>query len=731
MMIIANFADYFMPASATARESGAEPDASNQSEQDFASLLAASFSPVSVPIPPEQAQPMAADSSLIRAETATAKSIDLSPVTIALPSATGGGVEISQQGTNFLPTSKEILAVQTTHSLAVGRESQVAARPAFSLAFLTQPNAESTITTEGRLAVPSGESEISVEKSVLPASSNIEAASPAKVADIVAGTSISEDDEASFTSVTSLPSATAVRVPADVTIRFETDGRTEPTTPEPIENLASPELSPLGLTAETVKIAASVVKSLVNVQQPETEALPVTNQGPEVDTIPATKISANAQAVKATEFAESEPTDTPMKAPLADSFPIPSLSSPQATSKPVASNEHAGAPTVATIDSAEPKQANLANPSTIPPLATAPTEPSPRSPQTTTQADNKGAPIQANVLPDNAPVQRAESAKIEVVTEQQKIAEPGSQVRQETLRKPIVNTEAKLAMMPKDQEVKSAPAATITSNEAKALAEIRPAAEQDATVAPAKAAEELLPDKAVKSSDATTKNFRAALTTPDSKSPLLPTVNLRPSHETASDSIAEVQTTATPAESSNEPILMGEESTAANSITPITANPLANAPTASNNHQPNEAQTIATQTIDPIIELAQTTPHRETRSLRISLNPEELGKIEVEVTRDAEGRLSAAFSAERIEAASSLTHSLGHLREMLEQAGLRVEHLEVTVTPQFQNSTGGQPGHQQQSQAQSSAPADFLPLSQTSENNPDSTEEEKLLNLRA
>jgi hypothetical protein len=141
------------------------------------------------------------------------------------------------------------------------------------------------------------------------------------------------------------------------------------------------------------------------------------------------------------------------------------------------------------------------------------------------------------------------------------------------------------------------------------------------------------------------------------------------------------------------------------------------------------APSVLSQTVPSFLDLVQQTPQQETRSLRFSLHPHELGRVEIEVTRDAEGRVSASLNADQLEAAHSLTQGIHHLRESLEQAGLVIEHLEVVTTPHSQTNTSGQ---QQQTPAPQPTPATNQALTpQPQEENLTGIEEEKLLNLRA
>jgi hypothetical protein len=96
-----------------------------------------------------------------------------------------------------------------------------------------------------------------------------------------------------------------------------------------------------------------------------------------------------------------------------------------------------------------------------------------------------------------------------------------------------------------------------------------------------------------------------------------------------------------------------------------------------------EAPPVAAQTIDPIILAAESLARRESRTIRINLHPQELGQIEVHLTRDAAGRVSARLSAERETTRHILADSIGNLRDTMERAGLVVDQLDVSLSAGF------------------------------------------------
>jgi len=110
---------------------------------------------------------------------------------------------------------------------------------------------------------------------------------------------------------------------------------------------------------------------------------------------------------------------------------------------------------------------------------------------------------------------------------------------------------------------------------------------------------------------------------------------------------------------------------------------------------------ITGQIINPLLAASETLRHRETRTLRLNLQPEDLGQVEVQITRHAAGQFSARLSAEHEFARHALADGLGQLRAALEQAGLPVERLEVSIGPGLHFGTSGQTQNQSQSESQS------------------------------
>ena len=80
----------------------------------------------------------------------------------------------------------------------------------------------------------------------------------------------------------------------------------------------------------------------------------------------------------------------------------------------------------------------------------------------------------------------------------------------------------------------------------------------------------------------------------------------------------------------------------------------------------------------------------ETQSLSMQLHPQSLGRVNVEVVSKA-GQITAQFEAENASVRAALEGHIAELKQTLEQRGLRVESVEVTVAShQFeQNLMGG------------------------------------------
>lgn len=111
-----------------------------------------------------------------------------------------------------------------------------------------------------------------------------------------------------------------------------------------------------------------------------------------------------------------------------------------------------------------------------------------------------------------------------------------------------------------------------------------------------------------------------------------------------------------------------------------------------------DAPTVISQTAGQVITVAERMAHRETRAISLSLNPKDLGRLEVRITRDDDGRVSAQFTAEHEMTRHALREGLTDLRQTLERAGLPVDRLEIKAsTPDPGQFTGSAHGQSQQS----------------------------------
>jgi flagellar hook-length control protein FliK len=92
-------------------------------------------------------------------------------------------------------------------------------------------------------------------------------------------------------------------------------------------------------------------------------------------------------------------------------------------------------------------------------------------------------------------------------------------------------------------------------------------------------------------------------------------------------------------------------------------------------------------------------------SMQITLNPPELGAIQVAVQM-RDGVMNASFETTSDQATRLLSHSLGELRTSLENSGIAVDKLHVEQSPknqQSQNHANDGDRQQQQSQSQDSS----------------------------
>jgi hypothetical protein len=141
------------------------------------------------------------------------------------------------------------------------------------------------------------------------------------------------------------------------------------------------------------------------------------------------------------------------------------------------------------------------------------------------------------------------------------------------------------------------------------------------------------------------------------------------------------------------------------------------------------AETVTPQVANQIADLASVTQPRQQRSVRLRLRPEELGQVDIQLTRDSAGKVSAQVVVEREAARAALTQSLPQLREALERAGLNVDHLNVSSDA---SSFAGTQRDNQESSDHSHRPS-FTNQASTknSETSKERVREHKLLSLSA
>ena len=99
---------------------------------------------------------------------------------------------------------------------------------------------------------------------------------------------------------------------------------------------------------------------------------------------------------------------------------------------------------------------------------------------------------------------------------------------------------------------------------------------------------------------------------------------------------------------------------------------------------------LSQQILHPMVEMARSLAQRQTRTLRIQLRPDQFGQIDLKLTRDASGRLSAHLTAESAVTRHALAEDISSLRETLEQCGLLVDHLDVSLALDAGGKAGSQ-----------------------------------------
>ncbi len=143
---------------------------------------------------------------------------------------------------------------------------------------------------------------------------------------------------------------------------------------------------------------------------------------------------------------------------------------------------------------------------------------------------------------------------------------------------------------------------------------------------------------------------------------------------------------------------------------------------------PDQAASVRSQTIDQLIALAETTHTAQTKSLRFRLRPRELGQIEIQLHRDAEGRISAELNVERESARQVLSQTIGELRDALARAGFTVDKVEIRADTGLLGGNAHNQGTANHSQANEII---FNPLDEIEPSIQTDSDEDKLVSLRA
>ncbi|HUK91463.1 MAG TPA: flagellar hook-length control protein FliK, partial [Blastocatellia bacterium] len=85
------------------------------------------------------------------------------------------------------------------------------------------------------------------------------------------------------------------------------------------------------------------------------------------------------------------------------------------------------------------------------------------------------------------------------------------------------------------------------------------------------------------------------------------------------------------------------------------------------------------QVLSPILEAAQSMVNGGARTLRLQLQPENFGQINMQIVRGADGRVSAHMLAQFDVAHEALAKGMTSLRESMEMAGVSVGQLDVSL----------------------------------------------------
>ncbi|WP_291316455.1 flagellar hook-length control protein FliK [Desulfuromonas sp.] len=94
--------------------------------------------------------------------------------------------------------------------------------------------------------------------------------------------------------------------------------------------------------------------------------------------------------------------------------------------------------------------------------------------------------------------------------------------------------------------------------------------------------------------------------------------------------------------------------------------------------EPSAAQTAEAKVLDQVIDRLSVNPGERTSRISMRLHPEELGQLKLDLTMEKDG-LRAHFQAQSAEVQEILERHLPRLREALQQQGLALEEVRVSV----------------------------------------------------
>jgi flagellar hook-length control protein FliK len=110
--------------------------------------------------------------------------------------------------------------------------------------------------------------------------------------------------------------------------------------------------------------------------------------------------------------------------------------------------------------------------------------------------------------------------------------------------------------------------------------------------------------------------------------------------------------------------------------------------------QPLGRTVTESQILDQVIGRMAVDRNHEASRMSIKLQPEELGRIEIDLTVE-QGRIKAQIVAQSQQVQEVLERHLPRLREALEQQGLKLDQLQVSVDAQAGDGRGFSQQHRQ------------------------------------